>query len=355
MQPVLQPPPEDKPYLRRLGWTIAVAALLLVIWRATDLLLLAFGSVLGAVIFRTVAGLLRRAGLRNEPIALAFSIVLVLAAFGAIAWLITVQFGDQVFSLLSDLPQVIQSLQAQLAGSPVGAALVSALEAAAGGSTFADVLGDLITGAGQILLNFLIVLIGAIFLAVHPEPYLAGIVLLTPPKARAAMRRALNEISLALRLWLQAQLIQMASMGLLVAAGLWFVGLDSWAALGLLAGISEFVPYVGPAIAMLPALAIAATQGGNLLWETLLVYLVVRLVQTNLVTPNVTGQVISIPPALTLFVILGVGAVFGIYGLFFSAALLVVAFVGVRELYLRDTLGEDIEGVPRKETEDQAP
>ena len=43
---------------------------------------------------------------------------------------------------------------------------------------------------------------------------------------------------------------------------------------------------------------------------------------------------------------LGVGAVFGVYGVFFAGALLVVAFVAVRELYLRDTLGEDLEGLP---------
>ena len=58
------------------------------------------------------------------------------------------------------------------------------------------------------------------------------------------------------------------------------------------------------------------------------------------------GLMTTIPPALTLFTILGVGAVFGVYGVFFAGALLVVAFVGVRELYLRDTLGENIEGLP---------
>ena len=59
-----------------------------------------------------------------------------------------------------------------------------------------------------------------------------------------------------------------------------------------------------------------------------------------------TRSVVKIPPALTLFVILGVGAVFGVYGVFFAGALLVVTFVAVRELYLRDTLGEDLEGLP---------
>jgi predicted PurR-regulated permease PerM len=73
----------------------------------------------------------------------------------------------------------------------------------------------------------------------------------------------------------------------------------------------------------------------------------VRVIEAYVLTPWLNREVVKIPPALTLFVILGVGAVFGIYGVFFAGALLVVAFVAVRELYLRDTLGEDLEGLPR--------
>jgi predicted PurR-regulated permease PerM len=85
------------------------------------------------------------------------------------------------------------------------------------------------------------------------------------------------------------------------------------------------------------------------LWRTVVAYLAVRVIEGWLMTPFVNRQVVAIPPALTLFTILGVGAVFGVYGVFFAGALLVLAFVGVREFYLRDTLGEDIEGVPRDE------
>jgi len=72
----------------------------------------------------------------------------------------------------------------------------------------------------------------------------------------------------------------------------------------------------------------------------------VRVIEGWLMTPFVNRQVVSIPPALTLFTILAVGAVFGVYGVFFAGALLIIAFVAVREFYSRDTLGEDIEGVP---------
>jgi predicted PurR-regulated permease PerM len=78
-----------------------------------------------------------------------------------------------------------------------------------------------------------------------------------------------------------------------------------------------------------------------LLWA-LAVFAIVRVVQTNFVTPFVTSRVISIPPALSLFAIIGTGAVFGLFGLFFSGGILVVAFTLTRSLYLREMLGEDI-------------
>jgi predicted PurR-regulated permease PerM len=189
------------------------------------------------------------------------------------------------------------------------------------------------------------------FIAADPRPYKSAIVLLTPPPGRAAMEHAIGEISAALRLWLKAKLLAMVAMTLVISGALWLAGLNSWAALGLLGGLSEFVPYVGPAVAMLPAIGLAATAGGDVLWHTVVAYLVVRLVEAYALTPGLNRSVVKIPPALTLFVILGVGAVFGIYGVFFAGALLVVAYVGVRELYLRDTLGEDIEGLPAKTRE----
>jgi predicted PurR-regulated permease PerM len=156
-------------------------------------------------------------------------------------------------------------------------------------------------------------------------------------------------IRAALRLWLKAKLIAMVVMTVVISGALWVAGLKSWAALGLLGGLSEFVPYVGPTVAMIPAIGLAAAAGPTLLWRTIAAYVFVRLVEAYALTPGVNREVVKIPPALTLFVILSVGAVFGIYGVFFAGALLVVTFVLVRELYLRDTLGENIEGLPERD------
>jgi predicted PurR-regulated permease PerM len=342
------PPPEDWSYLRRLGYTIVLAAALLVLWRAANLLMLAFGSVLGAVVFRSTARTLQRMGLRNWTISLVLGTLLVLMFFGAIGYLLTVQFGAEIGGMLGNLPGTLQKIESGLSSTPVGKAVVEAARVGTGGGAIAKRLASLVSGAGEVLLNLVIVTVGAMFIAVDPRPYTRGLVLLSPAPARPTMERALHEISMALRLWLKAKLISMMVMTVTIGASLWWAGLKSWAALGLLGGLSEFVPYVGPAVAMLPSIGIAATVGNAVLLRTVVAYLVIRVFEGWLLTPFINRSVVSIPPALTLFTILGAGAVLGFYGLFFAGALLVVAFVAVREFYLRDTLGEAIEGVPRR-------
>ncbi|WP_288486072.1 AI-2E family transporter [uncultured Novosphingobium sp.] len=347
MHAPFKPNPEDLTYLRRLGWTVVIGAILMMAWRASDLLLLAFGSLLGAVMFRSAARMIQQLGIRNWRIALGLGTLLVLTVFGGMLYLLTVQFGTELAAMLGNLPGTLEKIERGLSVNPVGRAVVQAGEAAAGGSKIADSLSELVRGAGEIMLNLVIVIVGAMFIAGNPSPYRNAVVLMTPRPARQTMERALNEMSFALRLWLKAKLISMAMMTLVIGGCLWWAGLESWAALGLLGGLSEFVPYVGPVVAMLPAIGLAAAVGGDVLWRTLVAFLVVRVIEGWLLTPFVNRTVVNIPPALTLFTILAVGAVFGVYGVFFAGALLVVAFVGVREFYLRDTLGEDIDGVPR--------
>jgi predicted PurR-regulated permease PerM len=102
--PVFQPSPEDWPYLRRLGWAILTAATVVILWRASNLLLLAFGSVIGAVVFRSAAARLQSIGIGNRRFALVLAIVVVLAVIGLLAWLLGAQFGEQLSAILGDLP-----------------------------------------------------------------------------------------------------------------------------------------------------------------------------------------------------------------------------------------------------------
>ena len=338
----LSPDDDDARFIRRLFLTLGVAALAATLYLTGDLLILAFGAILGAIAIHAIAEIYHDRVRLPERIALGAAIVSVLALLGLLGWLFGVEFRAQVNLLVSSLPSILDQIGGEMAQSPVGAKVVDAVRAAFAGSRIAQDIGGLAEGAGQFVLNALLVLVSAIFFAVDPKVYERGFLLLMPPSKRAAVEDALLDTAPTLRLWLRAQLIQMTTMGVLVGAGLWWIGVPSAPALGLLTGISEFIPYVGPLAAMVPALGLAATKSvDHVLW-TVGVFAAVRVVQTNFIPPYVTSRVVAIPPAITLFSILAIGAVFGLFGLFFSAALLVVIYTLVRSLYLRDTLGEPI-------------
>ncbi len=338
----LAPDAADARFLRRAVLLLLVFAIAVALVRAGDLLMLAFASMIGAIVIRAVAVLWRdRLGLPKRP-ALALAMVTVLGVIGFLVWLFAVGFREQVNQLVTALPGLLDQLAAWARQSPVGAKLADAVEAAFAGSRIAQDAGGLVQGAGQILLNAILVLIGALFFAADPKVYERGFLYLVPRPYRQAAEDALFDVGATLRLWLKASLIQMTSMGLMVGFGLWLAGVPSAPALGLLTGLSEFIPYVGPIAAMVPALGLAATAGTHQVVLTLVVFAVARLVQTNLVTPFVTARVVAIPPAVTVFAIIGMGYVFGVFGLFFSGALVVVGYTLVRSLYLREVLGEEI-------------
>jgi predicted PurR-regulated permease PerM len=267
--------------------------------------------------------------------------VLVVLAF--LGWLFGVYFADQVNTLVQQTPVLALEFDHWLSQSPLGAQISTALKAGYATSRLAQGSGGLLRGGGEFVLNAILMLFGSLFFAADPALYRRGLLLLIPPAQRPAFAEALEDVGETLKLWLRAELILMTTMGLLIGLGLWIAGVPSAGALGLLAGLSEFIPYVGPTLAMLPALGFAATVGQGPLLGALATYAVVRIIQTNFITPYVQARVISIPPAVTLFSIIGIGVVFGLFGLFFSAALLVVIFTLIRSLYVREVLGDEVE------------
>jgi len=336
----LAPDPSDARFIRRVLIVVVIGLVLVALYRAANILILAFGATLGAIVIRSLAGLCERHLHLPRRWATVAGMATALAAILFLVWLFAVQFGTQVNQFVTALPQILQDMRAMIAGSPVGDKVIDAIEDAYAGSKIAHDIGGLVTGSAELLLNMILVIAGAFFLAADPTAYRRGALRLIPASSRPAFEDALADTTETLRLWLIAQIILMTSMGTTVGIGLWIAGVPSPAALGLLAGLSEFIPYVGPTVAMIPAFGLAATVGPGAVGGTLATYVVVRLMHTNFITPYVQKRAISIPPAITLFAIIGIGMVTGLYGLFFSAALLVVAFTLVRSLYMREVLGE---------------
>jgi predicted PurR-regulated permease PerM len=202
-------------------------------------------------------------------------------------------------------------------------------------------LGRFALSLGNGIADTLLVVVGGIYLAAQPNLYRTGLIKLIPARSRGLAATALEESGATLGLWLKGRLISMAVVAGLTAIGLWLIGLPSWLSLALLSGLLEFIPFIGPIIAAVPAILLAlAASPQAALWAALL-YLIVQQIEGNIVEPLVQQRAVTIPPALLLFALVAAGLLFGIAGIILGAPLTVVLYVFVKHLYVREALGTD--------------
>lgn len=324
-------------FLGRVLIILGVAALALFFWWILDVLLLAFGAVLIAILLRAFAELIERYARLPDRWALAAAMLLVIGALVGAGWLFGSEIRAQVGLLADALPQAWEALQQRL-GDAWGQQLLEHLSGGPGGSLLTQ-LGGLLTTLLGAATNLVLVVFGGVYFALQPEIYKSGLALLFPRRLRADARETIEVCGSALRLWLLGQLVAMLLVGLLTTLGLWLVGIESALALGLIAGLAEFVPIVGPILAAVPGLMLGLAQGGSTALWVLLVYVLVQQVESNMIMPVVERRMVELPPALLLFAVVAMGIVFGPLGVLFATPLTVVAFVLIKKLYVRETLG----------------
>lgn len=341
-RPDLAPHPDDHAFLRRVFMLILIGALFTIIFFARNLLLLAFGALLVAVLLNVIAHFFERKLKLSSSLAMTASTLLLLGTFGLLGYLFYAEVAFQAEMLSVQLPRAWRAMEDRLETGPVGRLLLSSLQNRATVTWLTNEAGSILRGSAIVLFNLIIVLSAAVYFAADPARYRRGLAMLSPPKWRALTDRTLGEIGVALRLWLVTQSVSMVVMGALFAGGLYLSGVPAWGALGLLGGLAEFIPYVGPIVAMVPAFLLAAAGEGSL-WGVFLTYAVARVIQANVVTPLVTGRVVSVPPGWYIFLILGAGYVFGTFGLFFSGPLAIVLYTLWVSLYSRAMLGDEVE------------
>ncbi len=326
-------------FIERLLIAIAIVALALLLWQLRSLLLLVFGAVLVAVIFRIIANpVSKRFGL-PDGVALIIAVVSVLALSAIAFWL----FGSEVIRQASSLQQAIPKAWQALLGRlhPMGLAeplnqWLASLRRG-GGGVFSS-LGNMALTIGNGVADALLVLVGGIYLAAQPKLYRSGIIKLVPEGARTRVGQALDDSWTSLRLWLLGRLVSMAIVGLLTGIGLWLIGIPGALALAVVAFILEFVPLIGPIVSSIPAILLAlALDPTKALWVAGL-YLLIQQLEGNIVEPLVQQRAVDLPPALLLFSLVAGGLLFGPSGFIFAAPLLVVMFVLVKRLYVREAL-----------------
>ena len=314
---------------------LATVAAAYVLWLLVDVLLLLFACALVSLILLTVTNALRRRTGLPFGVALGVSVLALLAlivgAFAFFGTTLQAEFAE----LATRLPAAWTSVQARMQNSTIGAAI---LERAGGlapsGQTIVNAVTTALATVGGALSGLAIVLVGGLYLAAQPTLYATGLLRLIPSAAQGRAAETLDAISISLRNWLKGQALGMLFVGVATGLGLWLVGVPAAWAIGLVAGLAEFVPYLGILVAGIPAVVLGFGQGTDTGLWTIGVLIAVQQLQGNLVMPLLQNKMVDLPPAVTIFGIIAAGILFGVAGVLLATPLTIVVLVLVRRLYL---------------------
>ncbi|HEX2165637.1 MAG TPA: AI-2E family transporter [Longimicrobiales bacterium] len=326
-------------------WALANA-----LWLARDVLFIAFFALLVASFLSIFVEPLHRRGVSRSISAPLVLLVLfgALVGFFLLSWpTLRAQFGMIQQQLPPALTQVQNWINAQLA------AITGSLGGGGDGmqrelrSRFTSDIGALIGGALPLLntavgalAGLVLVVVSGMFIAISPRTYMRGLIVLVPRSRRRRAGEVLPEAGAALVQWMKGTAIAMATVGVVSAVGLTILGVPAALALGLIAGLLEFVPYIGPTLSFVPATVVAfAVSPEKALWVIGL-YLFVQGVESNLLVPLLMKQMVKLPPALTLLFQTLMATLFGFLGLLLAVPILATAKILIQELYVESVADE---------------
>lgn len=190
------------------------------------------------------------------------------------------------------------------------------------------------------LLSTLLLLVLSLMLLADPIPYRQGFIRLFPAFYRRRVDEILTLCALSLQGWLVGILFNMLVISILSFIGLLILRIPLALAQAVLAGALTFIPNVGPTLSVLSPMAIALLDDPWKSFAVLILYTFIQQVESNLLTPLVMSQQVSLLPAITLLSQIFFATFFGFLGLFLALPLTVVGQVWVKEVLIKDILDQ---------------
>lgn len=330
----------------------AVLGVFLILRTIVTVFLLVFGAILLSLLLDGLASLVVRHTPLSRPWAQAVILVLLPVLLFALGWFLGPGVVNEVERLAERLPEAMRSMRENLRELGWTLGMTTGQEDSQGlfggnAEMIQGIAGIFSTALGAISGLLTTIVIG-IYLVIHRSLYIDNFIRLFPPERRERVGQALNALSSALKWWLVGQFGAMLTVGVLTTVGLLIIGLPLAVALGVIAGILSFVPFIGPIVAAIPALIIALGEEPMLAVWVLVVYASVQLVESNLITPLIQKKAVSAPPALLITVQIVMGVLAGLLGVLLATPLLVVAMVLVQMFYMEDLMGERVRVVGQK-------
>jgi len=326
---------------------ISLIAAVYILWQIRQVILLLFAAVVLANSLNILARWFQKKGLTRSGAVLA-AIACFFSVLVAFFYLIVPPFAVQFQELLVLVPK---------GGSRLNLWLNSLNHLVP--SQFRGYVPDITTFTNQIfpvinqllggsfaffsssvgaVVNILLILVLGLMLLINPLAYRQAFIRLFPYFYRRRVDQVLQECEFSLGRWIEGALISMSVIGILSTLGLSLIGVKAALAQGILAGLLNFIPNIGPTISVIPPMMIASLDSPFKSLLVLILFILIQQFESNFLTPYVMAQHVNLLPAVTLMAQVFFASLFGFWGLLLALPLTVVLQIWVRRVWIEDVL-----------------
>ena len=320
---------------------------LYILWQIKQLLLLLFTGIVLATSLNILVKSFQKRGMKRIYAVFLSAISLILVAIACI-WIVVPPFIDQFQTLGRLVPQGIEKLDTwiDLLSERLDPRIINFLpDTEELNRQFQPLIQQFLGGGLTIFYNSLGVLLGTLLLLAitlmllaDPQPYRRGFIRLFPAFYRRRVDRILDLCTEGLEGWLVGILFNMVVIAVFSFVGLLILGIPLALSQAMLAGVMTFIPNIGPTLSVLSPMAIALIEAPWKAVAVLILYIFIQQLESNVLTPIVMAQQVSLLPAVTLLSQLFFATFFGFLGLLLSLPLTVVGQIWFKEVIIKDVL-----------------
>ncbi|SIN93969.1 Predicted PurR-regulated permease PerM [Carnobacterium alterfunditum] len=260
--------------------------------------------------------------------------ILFIAIIGILVGLVALAFPpiqDQVTSLVDNFPSYVDSIGTAVLGWVEGTPLenlagnlvewlngwVSNLPSLA--VDYFDTAVNGLTNIFSTVSNVVVVIVTfpiiAFFLLKDDEKFFRYTIKIIPPKFRKDVKNIFATINEQVGSYIKGQLMISLSLGVMMFIGFSIIGLDYSGILAIVVLFTSIIPYVGAALAMIPAIIVALITSWFMVLKLLIVWAIIQFVDGNVVEPNIMGKNLNVHPLTIVIVLLVLGDLLGFIGL----------------------------------------
>ena len=327
---------------------IALLIAIGVLWRIRIIILLGFAAVVFATAIDCLVRFLMRHGIKQRGTAIFVSLISLMLVLLFFIVLIVPPVIDQLQQSLYLLPLAVSKVELWLIWlqGRVPEQLVGEIQKL--GNITRDVpnlVAQLISnfygifsGSLGAIINILLVIVVTIMLLTSPRSYIRLFLAFFPAFYRRRAAYILKKCQVALVGWSKAILFNMLVITILSWLGLSILKVPLPLANALLAGLLTFIPNLGPVLSCIPPIILAMLDAPWKALAVVILYFLIQQIESNILTPLVMRQQVSLLPAITLLAQAAFAVFFGFIGLFLALPLTVIAQVWIDEVLIKDIL-----------------